>query len=107
MSNAALIWAPFADSESAEVVATALLDRRLIACANILPAIRSVFRWDGECQSAQEVACLFKTDTVLLDQAVAALEVLHPYDEPAIIGWHADAAAPATLGWLARTLETS
>lgn len=98
--NAALIWCPFGDIESAEAVAGQLLDERLIACANILPAIRSLYRWNGERGEGTEVAVLFKTRADLLDAAVARLESLHPYEAPAIAGWRCDAAGAATLGWL-------
>lgn len=98
--TAALIWCPFGDMESVEAVAGQLLDERLIACANILPAIRSLYRWNGERGEGSEVAVLFKTRADLLDAAVARLEELHPYDAPAIAGWRCDAAGEATLGWL-------
>lgn len=97
---AALIWCPFGDAQSAEAVADTLLEERLIACANILPAIRSLYRWKGERGEGAEVAVLFKTRADLLDAAVARLEALHPYDAPAISGWRCDAAGAATLAWL-------
>lgn len=98
--TAALIWCPFGDVESAEAAAGQLLEERLIACANILPAVRSLYRWNGERGKGSEVAVLFKTRADLLDAAVARLEALHPYDAPAISGWRCDAAGVATLGWL-------
>lgn len=98
--SAALIWCPFSDAESAEAVASALLDERLIACANLLPAVRSLYRWNGERGESAEVGVLMKTRADLLDAAVARLESLHPYDAPAISGWRCDAAGAATLDWL-------
>lgn len=98
--TAALIWCPFGDIETAEAVAGTLLDERLIACANIIPAIRSLYRWNGERGEGTEVAVLFKTQADLLDAAVARVEALHPYDSPAISGWRCDAVGAATLGWL-------
>ena len=96
----ALIWCPFGDIQSAEAVADALLEERLIACANILPAVRSLYRWNGERGEGGEVAVLFKTRADLLDAAVARLEALHPYDTPAISGWRCDAVGVAMLSWL-------
>ncbi|NLR69475.1 divalent-cation tolerance protein CutA [Novosphingobium sp. ERN07] len=98
--TAALIWCPFGDMETAEAVAGQLLDERLIACANILPAVRSLYRWKGDRGEGTEIAVLFKTRADLLDAAVARLEALHPYDAPAIVGWRCDTAGVATLGWL-------
>lgn len=98
--TAALIWCPFGDVESAEAAAGQLLEERLIACANILPVVRSLYRWNGERGEGSEVAVLFKTRADLVNAAVARLEALHPYDAPAISGWRCDAAGAATLSWL-------
>ena len=44
---------------------------------------------------------LFKTNGAAIDAAIDRLRELHPYEEPAILGWHCDAAAPGTAAWLA------
>lgn len=96
----ALIWCPFADEAGAAEIASRLLDEGLIACANILPPMRSLYVWGGERGEGHEVGVLFKTDATLLDRACVRLEQLHPYDTPAIIGWRADSAPAATRAWL-------
>jgi periplasmic divalent cation tolerance protein len=101
MSEAALIWCPFPDEESAVAAASALLDEGRIACANLLPAMRSLYVWKGECGDAREIGALFKTRADRLDAALARLVELHPYDTPAAVAWRCDAAAPATIEWLA------
>lgn len=100
-SGAALIWSPFASVEDARTAASVLIAENLVACANIVPEILSVFRHEGEVQSAAEVGVLFKTQAGLLDGATQRLAELHPYDVPAIIGWLADSAPDATREWLA------
>jgi periplasmic divalent cation tolerance protein len=95
----ALIWSTFGTQAEAEAAASALLDEGLIACANLLPGVRSLYVWNAERGEGNEVGVLFKTDARLLDRAVARLAELHPYDTPAIVGWRVD-AAPATAGWL-------
>jgi periplasmic divalent cation tolerance protein len=99
-SEAALAWCTFPDAASARNAAAALLGEGLIACANIVPGIESLFVWDGAAQSAQETGVLFKTTAAALDRVIACLGSLHPYDTPAIIGWRCDAAHPATARWL-------
>ena len=96
----ALIWCPFPDRGSATKVASALLDDRLIGCANILGPMQSLFEWDGERGESEEFGVLFKTDGTMLDDAVQRLEQLHPYDAPAVMGWRCDAAGAATADWL-------
>lgn len=97
---AALVWCPFPDTESARAAADALLDERRVACANILGTIESRFVWDGARAVGSEVPVLFKTTAAGLEAVIERLGELHPYDAPAIIGWQADAAHPATLAWL-------
>ncbi|ABC64663.1 divalent-cation tolerance protein CutA [Erythrobacter litoralis] len=96
----ALIYAPFPDRETARQVATQLLDEKLIACANLLGAMESLYEWNGERGSGEEIAVLMKTEASVLDAAVARLESLHPYDTPAVLGWKCDAAGAATTAWL-------
>lgn len=104
---AALIWCPFPDEASAESAASVLLDERLVACANMIAGVRSLFTWQGERGQGDEVGVLFKTDARVLDQAVVRLEMLHPYDAPAIMGWRCDAAGVATAQWLGELAETT
>lgn len=96
----ALIWCPFPDEAAAASAAGQLLDERLIACANILPAMRSIYAWQGERGEASEVGVLFKTDASVLDRATARLAEIHPYDTPAVLGWKVDTAAGPTAEWL-------
>lgn len=100
MTVAALVWCPFPDEATARDAATSLLDDRLVACANMLSGMQSLFVWQGARAQAEETGVLFKTEAALLDRVIARLEQVHPYDEPAIVGWRCDAASPATIAWL-------
>ena len=102
--KAALVWCPFPDSETAREVANQLLREKLIACANILPQVESVFEWQGECSSSTEAAVLFKTNSETLEVLVSRLAECHPYEAPAIVGWKCDSSHPLTLNWLTETL---
>ncbi|MEL7199354.1 MAG: divalent-cation tolerance protein CutA [Pseudomonadota bacterium] len=104
-ANACLIWCPFPDNETARKVAGQLLEDRLVACANILGAVESVFVWEGEVQSETECGVLFKTDEAHMDKAIAVIGSLHPYETPAILGWNCEKAFPATLHWLGSSLR--
>jgi periplasmic divalent cation tolerance protein len=98
--SAALIWCPFESEDAAAKAASQLLDEGLIACANLIPGVRSLFAWKGERGEARECGALFKTEAGLLDKAVARLAAIHPDDTPAIAGWCADATPPVTAAWL-------
>ena len=101
MSTPSLIWCPFPDEGAALSAIHVLLDERLIACGNVMPGMTSLFIWQGTKDSAHEAGALLKTNADLLEGAIARLVELHPYEEPAVLGWHCDAAAPGTREWLA------
>ncbi len=101
VAEAALIWCPFGDEASAHAAAVTLVEEGLVACANVLPGVTSIYRWQGEVMQGRETGVLFKTTSLLLQQACERLAQLHPYDVPAIVGWTADRAAQVTLDWLA------
>jgi periplasmic divalent cation tolerance protein len=96
----ALVWCPFPDDVSAADTAEILLEIGLITCANIMPGMRSIYIWNGERGDEREVGVLFKTNAAVLAAMIEKLAELHPYDEPAILGWRCDTAAPATAAWL-------
>lgn len=97
--EAALIWCPFPDGESAREAIGVLLDERLIACGNLIPGVQSLYRWQGERAESAEHGALCKTTAERLDPAMARLRDLHPYDTPAIAGWTV-ATDRGVLTWL-------
>ncbi len=99
--DAALIWCPFPNEDEAATVATSLLDEGLIACANLIPGIRSLYDWNGERGDARECGALFKTEVGLMKRAIARIEALHSYEAPALVGWETDHGGDATGTWLA------
>ncbi|MCT2401270.1 divalent-cation tolerance protein CutA [Novosphingobium mangrovi (ex Huang et al. 2023)] len=105
MTTAALVWCPFPDEDTAIAAIHALLDERLIACGNVLPGMTSVFIWNGTRDTTRETGALLKTNADLLDRAVLRLAELHPYEEPAVLGWRCDTGAPGTLAWLANIVS--
>jgi len=97
---AAMIWCPFPDHDHARSVAKSLLKENLIACANILGPMESLYMWEGESHSDEEVGVLFKTSHQLVDECVERLAVLHRYVSPAIMAWECEGAHPSTREWL-------
>ena len=71
----------------AERTAKAVLEKRLAACVNILQPCRSIYRWQGEVQSATETPALFKTTLDKADALIVRIKELHSYDVPAIVVW--------------------
>ena len=96
----ALVYCPFPDRDAARSAANTLLDRKLIACANLLGEVEAIYEWDGVRGSATEIGVLFKTTEQLLNETVGCLTEIHPYDTPAIMGWRCDSVSEATAAWL-------
>lgn len=96
----ALIYCTFPDEDCALVIGRLLVEEGLVGCINVGGAIRSVFAWQGGVHEGREVAAILKTNAALLDRAMARLEDLHPYEQPAILGWPCAAAGRSTQAWL-------
>ncbi|WP_372018241.1 divalent-cation tolerance protein CutA [Pseudoxanthomonas sp. 10H] len=96
-----LVFCSCPDPETAQRLATALVDARLAACVSVLPAMRSVYRWQGAVEQADEVLLLAKTPGTQLPALVEALRSQHPYELPEIVAVEAAAGLPAYLDWVA------
>lgn len=95
-----LVLTTVADHESAERLARALVDERLIACANLVPGLLSVYRWRGELQAEGEVLLLMKTRRSRLDELRRRLPELHSYEVPELLALPVTAALEAYCRWV-------
>jgi periplasmic divalent cation tolerance protein len=78
----------------------ALVEERLIACGNVLPAMRSIYRWEGAVHDDAEQQLILKTTTAQVPSLLARTSELHPYDVPEFLVIPVVAASTAYLGWL-------
>jgi periplasmic divalent cation tolerance protein len=85
---------------AASGLARALVDERLAACVGILPSITSVFRWEGQTKTATENQLVIKTSAGRVEELVARVKALHPYDVPEILALPVAAGLPAYLQWV-------
>ena len=81
------VYAVFADADEAERIGRQMVEERLAACVNILGPCRSIYRWQGAVETADEVAAIFKTSAIRADELIARIALLHSYDTPAITVW--------------------
>lgn len=88
------------DAGCAQTIARALVERRLAACVNVLSPCRSVYRWQGAVEEAEEVPLLIKTTRTGYPALESTLRELHPYDTPEIIALPIAAGLPAYLDWV-------
>jgi len=95
-----LVFTNCPDTETAQAIATALVERRLAACVNILAAAQSVYRWQGEMERADEVPLLIKTTAARYAALEAEILARHPYELPEIVALPVDRGLPGYLQWL-------
>lgn len=100
MDTQQLILNTCPDNETAESIATLLVDRARAACVNILPGIRSIYHWQGERQSDTEVLLLIKASASAYAAIETAIRENHPYQLPEIIAIRIDAGLPDYLAWI-------
>lgn len=96
-----LVYTTLPDKQTAVSIAQKLLEQKLIACANIIPGVVSIFEWEGACNQESEVICLYKTANNSVQKLMDVLENMHPYETPAIVCLSAEETLPAFESWVA------
>lgn len=94
------IYTTHPDLETAQKISRYLLEKKLIACANILPPIQSIYSWNGKIEDSKEIAVIFKTQKPLFPACQRAIETLHPYTTPCILQIDISDGNPAYLKWI-------
>lgn len=99
-----VLYTTWPEGESAKTAARVLVEERLIACANCLPA-SSIYRWEGQVVAENEVVMLIKTTRQAVQKTIDKLCTIHPYTNPCVLVLPVDGGANAYMEWVAR--ETS
>lgn len=88
------------DMDSAKGIARDLVEHRLAACVNLLPQVRSVYRWEGQIEEAEEVMLIIKTSAPRFEALRERVTELHGYKVPEIIALDIRDGLPAYLAWI-------
>lgn len=88
------------DMETARAIASQLLDRRLVACVNLLPGMVSLYHWQGKMEEASEVVFIAKSRRVCWAELSELYTRLHPYEEPSLVALDVSDGLPGYLGWI-------
>lgn len=99
-SDHCLIVSTCPDAACAEQIARSLLDRKLAACVNVLPGVKSFYTWKGNCENDEEHLLLIKTLSGAYSVVEKAILELHPYELPEIIAVPIAAGLPGYLTWI-------
>jgi len=96
--RAVLTTAP--NAEVGAIIARALVEERLAACVNVLPGVRSFYRWEGDIQDDAEILLIIKTQAGCCEALAAKINDLHPYDVPEVLVLPAVGGSAAYFGWI-------
>ena len=88
-------------------IARHLLDKRLIACANLVPQVRSLYRWQGKLADEKECWMILKSTRELFPEIQAEVEKLHSYDVPEVIALPIIEGSAKYLNWIAGSVGSS
>jgi periplasmic divalent cation tolerance protein len=105
MTDKIVVSTTCAAEEEALRLARALVEERLAACVQILPAVRSIYRWRGAVEDSGELLLLIKTRRGLFDRLSRRLRELHSYEAPEILATPVVDGGAAYLEWMDRELE--
>lgn len=94
------------DQETAGSIAGQLVQNGLAACVNMVPAIKSVYQWQGKIEQDDEVLLIIKTRQDKFSQLEALIQQHHPYELPEIVAVPINTGLTGYLNWIDQSLDT-
>ena len=95
-----VVLSTFPDEAKAAEVAHALVNEHLVACVNLVPAVRSIYRWQGAVSDERETLAVMKTTADAVPALTARLLQLHPYETPEVVALDVTGGNAAYLAWV-------
>jgi periplasmic divalent cation tolerance protein len=103
--TAVIVYVTAGSAAEAADLARVVVAERLAACANVLPAMRSVYWWDGAVTQADEVALILKSTEAGLAALTARIKELHSYECPCIVAWPIAGGNGDFLDWIGKEIK--
>ena len=95
-----IAFSTFPDRETAQKIARELVENAVVACANIMPSVESIYFWKEKVETSAEVFALFKMTAARYSEFESRLRKLHPYDVPEIVRLDIAGGNPDYLRWI-------
>ena len=105
MSKHMVVFITAPNEEEGAKLARTLVEERLCACVNIMPKVRSIYRWEGDICDEPEVMLIAKTASSMAASIVKRVKELHSYDVPEIICLPVATGSGEYLDWIDASLE--
>ncbi len=105
MTKHMLVFMTASDEEAGATIAKGLVEEKLAACVNIIPQVRSIYRWKGEVYDEKEVMLVAKTASTLAPAIVRRVRELHSYDLPEVICLPIATGSGEYLDWIDQSLD--
>jgi periplasmic divalent cation tolerance protein len=100
-----IVLSTLPNADKAAEVGRVLVEERLCACVNIVPAVRSIYRWQGAVQDDSEALAIIKTTRDRYEQVAQRIVQLHPYELPEVIALPLAAGHAPYLAWVGDSVE--
>ncbi len=104
MTDKIVVLSTCGSADLADRIARALVEKKLAACVNVIPAIRSIYRWKDAVEVDSEVLLVIKSSRALFDRLRAEIEKLHSYEVPEVVALPIVEGSEAYMHWLDREL---
>lgn len=95
-----LIYVTCESTGEAQKVGKVLLEKKLVACVNLLEGMRSMYWWKGKVETGQEVVLIAKTKSSLVDEVTATIKQEHGYEVPCVVSVEITGGNPEFLAWI-------
>jgi periplasmic divalent cation tolerance protein len=98
-----LVISNFPSIAVARQIGTKVVEMQLAACVNLIPAVESIYIWNGKLETAAEITAVFKTTAASFASLESSIRSLHPYEVPEIIAVPITIGSKGYLDWIARS----
>ncbi|MCU1307830.1 MAG: periplasmic divalent cation tolerance protein [Acidobacteriaceae bacterium] len=105
MTDKRIILTTTGSKEEARKIANALVERKLAACVNIIPKVESIYRWEGNIETAEEWLLIVKTNANAFTRVRDAIKELHSYDLPECVSISVEEGSEEYLQWIADQVQ--
>jgi periplasmic divalent cation tolerance protein len=105
VTDALVVLVTVPDAGTAAELARALVEERLAACGNVVPGLRSIYRWEGQLHDEAEALLVLKTTRARFEALREAVLRMHPYQVPEVLALPVEAGSAPYLAWLAGQVE--